>query len=59
MELLEPLEGADGARVIVTLIQAAGPVELRDRGVDEPQAADLRRQLSRFAEDWDRPEMSV
>jgi hypothetical protein len=59
VELLEPLEGADGARVIVTLVHSAEPVDLRERGLDESQAADLRHRLSRFAEDWDRPEMSV
>lgn len=36
-----------------------GPVDLTQRGIDESQATDLRRRLSRFAEDWDRPEMSV
>ncbi|MGA2183258.1 MAG: hypothetical protein ABSH47_09530 [Bryobacteraceae bacterium] len=59
VELLEPLEGADGARVIVTLVHSSEPVDLRERGLDESQAADLRHRLSRFAEDWDRPEMSV
>lgn len=59
VELLEPLEGADGARVIVTLVHSAGPVDLRNRGIDECKAADLRHRLSQFAEDWDRPEMSV
>jgi hypothetical protein len=59
VELLEPLEGAEGARVIVTLVRSAEPVDLRERGFDESQAADLRHRLARFAEDWDRPEMSV
>jgi hypothetical protein len=59
VELLEPLEGADGARVIVTLVPSAEQVDLQERGLDESQAADLRHWLSRFAEDWDRPEMSV
>jgi hypothetical protein len=36
-----------------------GKVELLERGVDEAQAADLRRRLATFAEDWDRPEMAV
>jgi hypothetical protein len=36
------------------------PVEgLRERGIDESQASDLRRRLSTFAEDWDRPEMAA
>lgn len=34
-------------------------VDLRERGIDEAQAADLRARLKTFAEDWNRPEMSV
>jgi hypothetical protein len=34
-------------------------VNLRDRGVGEAQAADLRARLETFAEDWERPEASV
>ena len=36
-----------------------GQIDLCERGIDEAQAADLRHRLSRFAEDWDRTEMSV
>lgn len=59
VELLEPLEGAEGSRVIVTLIRRAEPVDLGKRGIDESQAADLRLRLTPFAEDWDRPEMAA
>jgi hypothetical protein len=59
VELIEPLDEAEGSRVIVTWVQRAEPVDLRERGLDEAQTADLRRRLSRFAEDWDRPEMAV
>ncbi len=59
VELLQPLEEAEGSRVIVTLARATGPVDLRERGIDESQAADLRRRLAQFAEDWDRPEMAA
>ena len=59
VELLEPLAGAEGERVVVTLIRPGEPVDLRERGIDEPQAADLRRRLAPFAEDWDRPEMAA
>ncbi len=56
VELLEsPPEGGDG-RVIVTFLES-DPVSLAERGIDEPQAADLRHRLAAFAEDWDRPEM--
>lgn len=34
-------------------------IELRARGIDEDAAAELRAQLSTFAEDWDSPEMDV
>lgn len=59
VELMEPLAGAEGSRVIVTWVQAPGSVDLRERGIDESQAADLRRRLASFAEDWDRPEMNA
>ena len=59
VELLLPLEEAEGSRLIVTLVQPAASVDLRERGIDESQAADPRRRLARFAEDWDRPEMAA
>lgn len=59
VELVEPLAEAEGSRVIVTWVDSAEWVDLRERGIDESQAADLRRRLARFAEDWDRPEMTV
>ncbi len=36
-----------------------GTIDLRERGIDESQSADLRRRLASFAEDWDRPEMAA
>ena len=59
VELVEPLTEAEGSRVIVTWIQPAVTVDLRERGIDEDQAADLRRRLAAFEEDWNRPEMAV
>src|ERR1035437_1912689 len=59
VELLESLAEAEGSRVVVTWVHPAGPVNLRDRGIDESQAVDLRRRLAPFAEDWDRPEMAA
>ena len=58
VELVEPLAEAEGSRVIVTWVHPE-PVDLRERGIDESQAADLRRRLTPFAEDWDRPEMAA
>jgi hypothetical protein len=65
VDLVEPLDEvdgsrvADGSRVIVTWVPSRYPVDLRERGIDEPQADDLRRRLSPFAEDWNRPEMTA
>ncbi len=44
--------------VLVTFLES-GTVSLRERGIDEAQAADLRARLLTFAEDWDSPEMDV
>jgi hypothetical protein len=54
VELLESLSEAEGSRVVVTWVHPAEPVDLRERGIDESQAADLRHRLAPFAEDWDR-----
>jgi hypothetical protein len=59
VELVEPLAEPEGSRVIVTFVQPASSVDLRERGIDEFQAADLRRRLAPFAEDWDLPEMDL
>ena len=60
VELLEPApEGATG-RVIVTFVSSPGKVsDLAERGIGVDQAADLRRRLASFAEDWQRPEMDA
>ena len=59
VELMEPIAEAEGSRVIVTWVRPPSSIDLRERGVDESQAADLRRRLAAFAEDWDRPEMNA
>jgi hypothetical protein len=59
VELMEPLAEAEGSRVIVTWVRPAGPADLRERGIDEVKAADLRRRLAPFADDWDRPELAA
>ena len=59
VELMEPIAEAEGSRVIVTWFQLAGSVDLRERGINETQAADLRRRLATFALDWDSPEMNA
>jgi len=59
IELLEPAPQEGEARVVVTFLPSTGAVDLRDRGIDEEQAADLRGRLRSFADDWHRPEMDV
>ena len=59
VELAEPIAEAEGSRVIVTWVYPPSSVDLRERGIDESQAADLRRRLAPFTEDWDRPEMDA
>jgi len=59
VELMEPMAEAEGSWVIVTWVGTVSPVDLRERGIDESEAADLRRRLASFAEDWDRPEMAA
>ncbi|HEV3022625.1 MAG TPA: hypothetical protein VGX76_09155 [Pirellulales bacterium] len=58
VELLEPAPPNAAGRVIVTFLSAA-QVDLAERGIDQVQAAELRRRLAAFADDWDRPEMDV
>ncbi|MCY3721753.1 MAG: hypothetical protein OXG97_05995 [Candidatus Poribacteria bacterium] len=38
---------------------AARSIDLRERGIDETQAAEMRARLASFAEDWESPEMDV
>jgi len=59
VELLEPAPQAGESRVLVTFLGNGGPVNLAERGIDQKQAADLRRRLGAIAEDWDRPDMDV
>ena len=59
VEVVEPIAEAEGSRVIVIWVHPAEPVDLRERGIGESQAADLRRRLAPLAEDWDSPEMAA
>lgn len=58
VELTESPPDIGDGNVIVTFLDS-GKVSLAERGIDETQAADLRRRLAAFAEDWDRPEMDA
>ncbi len=42
-----------------TMLGAIGNIDLRERGIDEAQAAEMRARLASFAEDWESPEMNV
>lgn len=42
-----------------TILGAIGSIDLRERGIDEAQAAEMRARLACFAEDWESPEMNV
>ena len=44
--------------VIVTFLEM-GHIDLRARGIDEAQAAELRAQLGTFAEEWNSPDMAL
>ncbi|MEG5060302.1 hypothetical protein QUB60_20775 [Microcoleus sp. A2-C5] len=57
--LLETPGDLTEGKVIVTFLAESGLVELQSRGIDREKAADLRIRLSRFAEDWELPEMDA
>ena len=59
IELLETPKDLEESRVIVTFLSSKGPVDLRERGISELQASNLRGRLAAFTEDWERPEMSI
>jgi hypothetical protein len=58
IELSETPLDVDEARVIVTFLPQSA-VNLPERGIDEDQAASLRKRLSTFAEDWELLEMGA
>ena len=54
--------GFDAVRVHINpsvMLGAIGNIDLRERGIDEAQAAEMRARLASFAEDWESPEMNV
>jgi hypothetical protein len=46
------------SKVLVTFLDAQ-EINLRERGIDKEQAAELRAKLNTMAEDWERPEMDI
>ena len=53
-----PQDVVDETRVIVTFLPS-GYVDLRERGISETQAAELRASLATFAADWESPDMDI
>ena len=59
VELTEVLQGVPNeTQVLVTFIEPQR-IDLRARGIDAAQAAELRARLATFTEDWDSPEMAI
>ena len=59
IELSEaPSDVCEGTRVVVTFLPPDS-IDLRERGIDKAQAAELRARLACFTEDWESPEMNV
>lgn len=59
VELLEPAPTTAETPVVVSFPEHGKPADLAARGMTPEQAADLRRRLGAFAEDWDRGDMDV
>ena len=62
IEQLPKLSAADRLaiqRKLAEIASESSGVLLRERGIGEYQAADLRSRLKTFAEDWERPEASI
>ena len=55
----ESLAPAEKQEFVQELMRRSPMIDLRERGIEEAQAADLRARLKTFAEDWDRPEAAI
>ena len=55
------LSHADRREIMRCILEVEGSnsIDLRTRGIDETQAAELRARLKTFAEDWERPEADI
>jgi len=59
IELVEPPSDVrEGTPVLVTFMTPSG-IDLRARGIDETEAAELRARLATFADDWESPGMDA
>ena len=52
------IEGIYRRGKVITFLPP-GTIDLRARGIDEAQAAEMRARLASFAEDWESPEMDI
>ena len=59
LRAFESLPPQEQQAFVSELFRRHPTVDLRERGIEAAQAADLRARLNTFAEDWDRPEMNV
>jgi hypothetical protein len=53
------LEEGASVRVVPLNGPGSGEIDLRARGIDPAQAAEVRARLAAFAEEWDSPEMDL
>jgi len=53
-----PINVREETPVVVTFLEP-DHIDLRARGIDEAQAADLRTRLATFVAEWESPEMNV
>lgn len=53
------VRGVSVDEYLKSLLPRPNGIDLRARGVDETQAADLRARLKTFADDWNRPEADI
>ena len=55
----EALPPAEKQVFVREILHRLPTVDLRERGIDEAHASDLRARLKTFGEDWNRPEAAV
>ena len=59
IELLRTPRDVSGDTPVIVTFLASNSMNLRDRGIDEEQAAVLLASLTTFAEDWESPDGKV
>ncbi|MEP6903719.1 MAG: hypothetical protein ABJA66_18495 [Actinomycetota bacterium] len=56
--LVEVPKDITESKVLVTFLDTK-QINLKERGIDEEQASELRAKLGAIVEDWNRPEMDI